>query len=958
MALSYGFYNSVDGDRTYDAIQFGQIFDGIIKDGVYGTYLKGMVVIASENAGEVIIQPGRAWFNHTWSYNDANYVMAAEDPDVLLDRIDALVLDINTELAVRKNKFTWVTGEPSSNPRRPTLTNTVTHHQYPLCYVHRYPETTMIYDRDITNMVGTSECPFATGVLQGIDLDAWIRQWDDEFHNWEDATKTSFESWMLTQQDVYTAWYDAIKNQMEGDLTDFEDWFERIQGIIDEEAATHLQSEIDDLAAMLPAGSHITISTSETSLYLRNVTVSDGVHETTVKFDSSGVAVVESFPYVGLLTITSTDGQYTASTTLNTPYFGRYSASLSFWSATVNLDSDETLGGYTVTVKNSLDAPVISIVLNASGKGVFNATYPDTYKFVWTYGGDEMQVSLNVTEETTYSVEIYAGFNWRRWCELGGVSTYGMTSLQDVFDDEVATRKLMTIHASADYLIDRVSHNVNDIDEFTVNDTAMKWIGLRDYVCDGLTAISGVLAKFLASEYWERILKDHVPIMTSATAPYGTVIGSTTDSTYPAWLIFDGNDTTIGRVDNAANAYMGYKFTNPIRVCKLRAKALTEESPTYEPLSDLVIEGSNDNSTYIPLYTIEAGTILPEDYTLAFTNENYYLYYRIREATKGGSANKWGMYTLQFYGRSLNVSVPAMTSDTAPYGEVNASSSRSGKDPYTAFDGVDSTQWQAYNVQPPQYVGYHFTRKVAVKTILARMVSGRSFSWVFQGSNDGNTWIDLTDEEAVVMAASGWVNREPTKNFGEYEYYRIYFTAFDNFDSGKRYIDVSECNFYGVDYSEREFASGSTMKYLYDHGVELETLNESTYTNSYWGRGSVTKGSNEITITTPAKNYGCDGFRNDNAIDLTNYSLVRSRIGNAQFSDSSNDKIQIFIASNKDALDSGILGTVTFGNSGKSTNLPNSLSLDVSSINANGYVYCAMINSNAKSLVFKEIWLE
>ena len=170
MALSYGFYNSVDGDRTYDAIQFGQIFDGIIKDGVYGTYLKGMVVIASENAGEVIIQPGRAWFNHTWSYNDANLVMTAEDPEMLLDRIDALVLDINTELAVRENKFTWVKGEASSNPKRPELTNTVTHHQYPLCYIHRYPETTMIYERDITNMVGTSECPFATGVLEGIDV--------------------------------------------------------------------------------------------------------------------------------------------------------------------------------------------------------------------------------------------------------------------------------------------------------------------------------------------------------------------------------------------------------------------------------------------------------------------------------------------------------------------------------------------------------------------------------------------------------------------------------------------------------------------------------------------------------------------------------------------------------------------------------------------------------------------
>ncbi len=952
MALSYGFYNSVDGDRTYDAIQFGQIFDGIIKDGVYGTYLKGMVVIASENAGEVIIQPGRAWFNHTWSYNDANYVMAAEDPDVLLDRIDALVLDINTELAVRKNKFTWVTGEPSSNPRRPTLTNTVTHHQYPLCYVHRYPETTMIYDRDITNMVGTSECPFATGVLQGIDLDAWIRQWDDEFHNWEDATKTSFESWMLTQQDVYTAWYDAIKSQMEGDLTNFEDWFERIQGIIDEEAATHLQSEIDDLAAMLPAGSHITISTSETSLYLRNVTVSDGIHEATAKFDSSGVAVVESFPYVGLLTITSTDGQYTASTTLNTPYFGRYSASLSFWGATVNLDGDETLGGYTVTVKNSLDAPVISIVLNASGKGVFNATYPDTYKFVWTYGGDEMQVSLNVTEETTYSVEIYAGFNWRRWCELGGVSTYGMTSLQDVFDDEAATRKLMTVHASADYLIDRVSHNVNDIDEFTVNDTAMKWIGLRDYVCDGLTAIEGVWDKFLASEYWERILKDHVPIMTSATAPYGTVIGSTTDSTYPAWRIFDGNDTTIGRVDNAANAYMGYKFTNPIRVCKLRAKALTEESPTYEPLSDLVIEGSNDNSTYIPLYTIEAGTILPEDYTLAFTNENYYLYYRIREATKGGSANKWGMYTLQFYGRSLNVSVPVMTSNTTPYGECISSDPTSGRPAYYAFNADDSTSYSSNtkDLTTNLYAGYKFSNPVLIKKIICNIKSADQTThtgiYDVQGSNDGATWESILDEQKVLSFSSSvgdvYVN-EDIDSSTSYLYYRVVRISSTVSDR----LILYNCNFYGVDYSEREFADGSTMKYLYDHGLELETIIPAVS-----GAASSAENDGEVySLEAPTTSGTWAGISSQQ--DLTDFSVLRAILAYGKRKDSSNRAVILNVSSSSGQTNDYGYSQFNFESN---ANIPNNLSMNIGSINVTAYP--GLYVSVGALAQVSEFWLE
>lgn len=219
MALTFGFYNSVEGDRTYDAVQFGQIFDGIITDGVYATYLKAMVVKASENAGEVIIQPGRAWFNHTWSYNDADLVMQAPAPEVLLDRVDALVLDINEEQNVRTNSFMWVQGTPASvNPERPTLIHTTTHNQYPLCYVRRHAETTTIYTEDITNMVGTSECPFVTGVVEGIDLDMWVNQWDAEFHTWENTTKEGFKT-----------------------------WFNSIKGQLDEDAAGHLQNEVDSI---------------------------------------------------------------------------------------------------------------------------------------------------------------------------------------------------------------------------------------------------------------------------------------------------------------------------------------------------------------------------------------------------------------------------------------------------------------------------------------------------------------------------------------------------------------------------------------------------------------------------------------------------------------------------------------------------------------------------------------
>lgn len=433
MALSYGFYNSIDGDRTYDAVQLGQIFDGIITDGIYATYGKAMAVIASENAGEVIIQPGRAWFNHTWSYNDANFVMAALAPDVLLDRIDALVLDVNTELATRANSFVWVPGTAASNPTKPTLINTLTHHQYPLCYVHRYPETTMIYARDITNTIGTSECPFVTGVLEGMDIDDWMRQWDDEFHAWENSTKEDFDTWQSTvvtnflswqseqksafeawenqQIDAYSVWFAAVEAQQRMDKASWDAWYaSTVESLhnLPEDTAEYLQVEIDELKQSGLSGSYIKVTTTSPSLegMTVSITSSDGQEVKSGRFDENLSCQFNGFKSVGNVTITSTDGLQTATKVVNLPYFSNYEFAIAFWGATVNIEADEELAGLPVSVKDSNGTTVGTVTLDLSGHGAFGATKPDTYSFSVSYEGDTITESVAVLQEETYNVSL------------------------------------------------------------------------------------------------------------------------------------------------------------------------------------------------------------------------------------------------------------------------------------------------------------------------------------------------------------------------------------------------------------------------------------------------------------------------------------------------------------------------------------------------------------------------
>lgn len=292
MAFTYGFYNSFNHDRKYDAIQFGQIFDGIIKDGVYATYKKALLVKASNNPNEVIVQPGRAWFNHTWSYNDADLPIEAPQPEVLLDRLDTLVLDINSEDETRANSIIWVQGTPTSQiPQRANLIHTVTHNQYPLCDVYRKAGTTQIYAGDITNRIGSSDCPFVTGVLEAIDIDTWLNLWNTAFDEMIDrdesefsnliesdtetfsqfmttsesrangfitAASSEFNDFITTSEDSYTALFSRLESEATTYFSDsstaWNNWFQHYVDELSSSQAANLQAQIDAIANIYVSG--------------------------------------------------------------------------------------------------------------------------------------------------------------------------------------------------------------------------------------------------------------------------------------------------------------------------------------------------------------------------------------------------------------------------------------------------------------------------------------------------------------------------------------------------------------------------------------------------------------------------------------------------------------------------------------------------------------------------------
>lgn len=338
MSFASGFFNSVDHDRLYDATDISRLFDGLIRDGIFAS-IGDCLVVKQSNQMNVTVGTGRAWFNHTWSYNDALYPVTIPPSEILMDRIDAIVLEINSVEAVRANSIKLIKGTPSSTPAKPALTNTKEVHQYPLAYVTVGKEVTSIRQADIENCVGTSACPFVTGILEVISIEQLIPQWKDilnrfveentaNFNTWMNGEKQDYQAWLTaakkeitdwqaTSKSDYQKWYDSIKNGYDqwfatikaaydtnwstfqqwekASQTEFDKWFENIKNKLEGNLGAKLTLEIENLGkekvSLIESTKKDLVGTVEAPLMLGNATrnfMSSPIEQGNLRKDDGG----------------------------------------------------------------------------------------------------------------------------------------------------------------------------------------------------------------------------------------------------------------------------------------------------------------------------------------------------------------------------------------------------------------------------------------------------------------------------------------------------------------------------------------------------------------------------------------------------------------------------------------------------------------------------------------------
>ena len=184
MAWKCGFFNSVNGDRLYNADQMSRIFEGLITDGVYASVGNKMAV--QPNSGMTIqIATGRGWFNKHWVENDSVLTLTVANSDVLLNRYVAVVIKVDETEAVRDVKPYLKYSEFATSPVKPAMTRTETVKEYCLAYIYVKAGATAITAKDIEDTRSNEAlCGWVTGLIEQLSSATLFTQFTAIFNEW------------------------------------------------------------------------------------------------------------------------------------------------------------------------------------------------------------------------------------------------------------------------------------------------------------------------------------------------------------------------------------------------------------------------------------------------------------------------------------------------------------------------------------------------------------------------------------------------------------------------------------------------------------------------------------------------------------------------------------------------------------------------------------------------------
>lgn len=223
------FFNSVNGDRKYKASDFAEFFNSLLTNGVFPTPSTNLQVLSNGDM-TITIKAGKAWINGYVYINDCDLILPISVADGVLNRIDTIVLRMDT---VERNITARVKkGAFASSPVAPSLQRDADAYELSIGYISIGAGTIHIVQANITDLrLDATKCGIVNSLIQA-DTTAIFNQ---------------YQSWFNTKTSQYNTDMVAIETQFQNDFTN---WFNTVKNQLGTDVAGSLQNQINALAGI------------------------------------------------------------------------------------------------------------------------------------------------------------------------------------------------------------------------------------------------------------------------------------------------------------------------------------------------------------------------------------------------------------------------------------------------------------------------------------------------------------------------------------------------------------------------------------------------------------------------------------------------------------------------------------------------------------------------------------
>lgn len=198
-AVNSGFYDAVNSDRTYSADDMNRPYKRLVSNGVFatpqGTPSTDLQVVSASNGMQIIVQAGEGIFADKWFENSAAINITVPDNTSTVPRVDSVIVQVDQRTSGRVGNIVYRTGTPSSNPAVPAI-NTVTNvTEYRVANIYVAAGANAINNDAITDLRGSSSCPWITALINQVDTSTLWTQWQAAYQAYYDQMTEGFNDW-------------------------------------------------------------------------------------------------------------------------------------------------------------------------------------------------------------------------------------------------------------------------------------------------------------------------------------------------------------------------------------------------------------------------------------------------------------------------------------------------------------------------------------------------------------------------------------------------------------------------------------------------------------------------------------------------------------------------------------------------------------------------------------------